>query len=199
MTIHISTRPVSHNSEYYGSITLSVQINQEAKSDHLLQIQIRPQVSHILTVQRKVTGVQPLLFQAVSCNYSGRNSSSLWVRWWSSWSAHHTCINSLCDFNFCVRTCLGFAALSPRHIPQSEYDIHPVTPFSLIQLSRTCRIYLFMSPWTISVEPVALILASALISHSPYRCILLCLSSSCGEKTYLVTKKRELLHDICVW
>lgn len=106
---------------------------------------------------------------------------------------NHACINSLCDFNFCVRTCLGFAAFSWRHIPQSEYDIHPVTPFSfsLIQLSRTYRIYLFMSPWTISLEPVALILASALISHSPYRCTLLCLSSSCGKKPIWLQRRER--------
>lgn len=170
-----------------------------------MQIQIQPQVSHILTVQRKIVGMQPLLLQAVSCNCPWLNYRSLWVRWWSSWSIDHECINSLCDFSLCVRTCLGFAAFSPRYIPQSEYDIHAVTPFSfsLLQLSKTYRIYLLMSPLTISVEPVALILASALISHSPYRCILLCLSSKCyhhvGEKPIWLQRKERALHDLCKW
>lgn len=184
-----------------------------AKPDQLLQIQIQHDTcwqcwgemwkrNHLFCM---------LVLVQKKWKFSGRNHSFLWVSWWSSWSADHAPIDNLCDFNYCIRTCLWFAVFPPKLF---LHKVNMMLMLSLLFLSVWFSwagymgfIYSHVSINIISVKWIALILASALVTHAPYR------YNCCADhqnviwvwKKYLVTKQRDSFYmtfvsnSISVW
>lgn len=122
-TINTSTRPVSLDAEYSGSIALSVAKKPRSGPSQTSCCRCRSSYKHDTSweVLRWAVEMQPPLLHAGSwakeMQVLNSNQSILRVSWWSSWSADHARIDSLCDFNPCVRTYLQFAAFPPKLFP----------------------------------------------------------------------------------